>query len=154
MNYEGTNKTISPCKESDSTPPSPLGGRDWGWGKERRHKGPFKERKEIVNAAECLAFGVTDASSKPFYRIFVLPSNTQNMSETKKQEQDFTKEVDEILPTTTKLAQVSCIGDSESYIETHYSLKSGKLQQAVDELLVLEKQTRNVHFLDHLRDLH
>lgn len=48
-----------------------------------------------------------DASSKTTYRIPAPPSINRNMSEQKKQEQDFTKEVDTILPTTTKLAQVS-----------------------------------------------
>ncbi|KAJ6520074.1 PCI domain-containing protein [Mycena sanguinolenta] len=47
------------------------------------------------------------------------------MSDNKKQERDFTPEVDAILPEAASLA------------------KSGKLQAALDKLLVLEKQTRN-----------
>ncbi|THH02597.1 hypothetical protein EW026_g267 [Hermanssonia centrifuga] len=47
------------------------------------------------------------------------------MADPKKQEKDYTKEVDELLPQTKALAQ------------------SAKLQEAVDKLLVLEKQTRN-----------
>jgi 26S proteasome regulatory subunit N5 len=47
------------------------------------------------------------------------------MAEQKKQERDFTPEVDAIIPETTSLAQ------------------SGKLQEALDKLFTLEKQTRN-----------
>ncbi|KAI5124154.1 hypothetical protein M0805_000964 [Coniferiporia weirii] len=47
------------------------------------------------------------------------------MSEMKKQERDFTPEVDDIIPEATALA------------------KGGKLQEAIDSLLILEKQTRN-----------
>ncbi|KAI0785093.1 PCI-domain-containing protein [Abortiporus biennis] len=47
------------------------------------------------------------------------------MAEPKKQEKDFTKEVDAILPEAKALAQ------------------SGKLQEAVDKLYVIEKQARN-----------
>ncbi|KAJ7246272.1 PCI domain-containing protein [Mycena haematopus] len=47
------------------------------------------------------------------------------MSDNKKQERDFTPEVDAILPEAASLA------------------KAGKLQPALDKLLVLEKQTRN-----------
>ncbi|KAJ7897116.1 hypothetical protein B0H14DRAFT_2676954 [Mycena olivaceomarginata] len=47
------------------------------------------------------------------------------MSDNKKQERDFTPEVDALLPEAASLA------------------KSGKLQPAIDKLLVLEKQTRN-----------
>ncbi|KAF5352344.1 hypothetical protein D9756_006037 [Leucocoprinus leucothites] len=47
------------------------------------------------------------------------------MSDNKKQEKDFTSEVDALLPEADKLA------------------KSGKLQDALDKLFVLEKQTRN-----------
>ncbi|KAJ7675365.1 PCI-domain-containing protein [Mycena rosella] len=47
------------------------------------------------------------------------------MSENKKQERDFTPEVDAILPEAASLAT------------------AGKLQEALDKLLVLEKQTRN-----------
>ncbi|KAJ7293085.1 hypothetical protein C8J57DRAFT_1268083 [Mycena rebaudengoi] len=47
------------------------------------------------------------------------------MSDNKKQERDFTPEVDAILPEAASLA------------------KSGKLESALDKLLVLEKQTRN-----------
>ncbi|KAF7347622.1 26S proteasome non-ATPase regulatory subunit 12 [Mycena venus] len=50
---------------------------------------------------------------------------TYIMSDNKKQERDFTPEVDAILPEAASLA------------------KSGKLQPALDKLLVLEKQTRN-----------
>ncbi|KAH7914787.1 hypothetical protein BJ138DRAFT_999316 [Hygrophoropsis aurantiaca] len=47
------------------------------------------------------------------------------MADPKKQEKDFTPEVDALLPITTSLAQ------------------SGKLTEALDKLFVLEKQTRN-----------
>jgi 26S proteasome regulatory subunit N5 len=47
------------------------------------------------------------------------------MSDNKKQEKDFTKEVDALLPDVAALA------------------KSGKLQDALDKLFILEKQTRN-----------
>ncbi|CAK5280619.1 unnamed protein product [Mycena citricolor] len=47
------------------------------------------------------------------------------MSDNKKQERDFTPEVDALLPEAAALA------------------KSGKLQPALDKLLILEKQTRN-----------
>jgi len=47
------------------------------------------------------------------------------MAEHKKQERDFTSEVDAVLPEITSLAQ------------------SGKLQEALDKLFALEKQTRN-----------
>ncbi|KAF8640531.1 hypothetical protein AX17_000193 [Amanita inopinata Kibby_2008] len=47
------------------------------------------------------------------------------MADNKKQEKDFTKEVDEILP------------------QAHTIAKSGKLQDALDKLFALEKQTRN-----------
>ncbi|GAW04386.1 26s proteasome non-atpase regulatory subunit 12 [Lentinula edodes] len=53
----------------------------------------------------------------------VLASST--MSDNKKQEKDFTSEVDALLPETASLA------------------KAGKLQEALDKLAVLEKQTRN-----------
>ncbi|KAJ3825644.1 hypothetical protein F5880DRAFT_1637017, partial [Lentinula raphanica] len=47
------------------------------------------------------------------------------MSDNKKQEKDFTPEVDALLPETASL------------------VKAGKLQEALDKLAVLEKQTRN-----------
>ncbi|EKM61277.1 uncharacterized protein PHACADRAFT_247770 [Phanerochaete carnosa HHB-10118-sp] len=47
------------------------------------------------------------------------------MADPKKQEKDFTKEVDAIVPEAQSIA------------------KAGQLQEAVDKLLVLEKQTRN-----------
>ncbi|KAH9937230.1 PCI domain-containing protein [Fomitopsis serialis] len=47
------------------------------------------------------------------------------MAEQRKQERDFTKEVDELLPETRSLAQ------------------AGKLQEALDKLFAFEKQTRN-----------
>ncbi|KAJ8586527.1 PCI-domain-containing protein [Rhizopogon salebrosus TDB-379] len=47
------------------------------------------------------------------------------MAEVRKQEKDFTKEVDELLPETSTLT------------------KSGQLSDALEKLLVLEKQTRN-----------
>ncbi|KAH9836990.1 PCI-domain-containing protein [Rhodofomes roseus] len=47
------------------------------------------------------------------------------MAEQRKQEKDFTKEVDELLPETKSLAQ------------------AGKLQEALDKLFAFEKQTRN-----------
>ncbi|KAJ3734633.1 hypothetical protein DFJ43DRAFT_1130442 [Lentinula guzmanii] len=47
------------------------------------------------------------------------------MSDNKKQEKDFTSEVDTLLPETSSLA------------------KAGKLQEALDKIAVLEKQTRN-----------
>lgn len=106
MNYDMTNTIISPIKEPEI---APLCSREWGWGKERRDRSVSKEGdSSCTNAAG--PFGVKpDASSKPSYRIFAPPSNTFNMSESKKQEQDFTKEVDQILPPTTKLAKVSYI---------------------------------------------
>ncbi|KAI0931818.1 hypothetical protein AcV5_004788 [Taiwanofungus camphoratus] len=54
-----------------------------------------------------------------------IPYSSYNMSEPKKQERDFTKEVEELLPKTKALAQ------------------SGKLQDALDKLFALEKQARN-----------
>lgn len=76
----------------------------------------------IVSTGTGDLFGAKpDASSKTTYRIPASPSNYRNMSEQKKQEQDFTKEVDAILPTTTKLAQVSSIGRSTSCIEIECS---------------------------------
>ncbi|KAH9898160.1 hypothetical protein C8Q73DRAFT_663927 [Cubamyces lactineus] len=50
---------------------------------------------------------------------------TYNMADPKKQEKDFTKEVDALLPEVQSLAT------------------SGKLQEALDKIYVLEKQTRN-----------
>ncbi|KAI1789766.1 hypothetical protein LXA43DRAFT_1182999 [Ganoderma leucocontextum] len=52
-------------------------------------------------------------------------SPTYIMADPKKQEKDFTKEVDELLPQVQSLAQ------------------SGKLQESLDKIYVLEKQTRN-----------
>ncbi|KAI0361366.1 hypothetical protein OH77DRAFT_1417609 [Trametes cingulata] len=51
--------------------------------------------------------------------------STYNMADPKKQEKDFTKEVDALLPEANSLAT------------------SGKLQEALDKIYVLEKQTRN-----------
>lgn len=73
------------------------------------------------------------------------------MSEPKKQEKDYTKEVDEVLPEAKSLAEVCVCGADETYLNggrpavklTFFS-KSGKLQDAVDKLFALEKQTRNV----------
>ncbi|KAJ7926030.1 PCI domain-containing protein [Mycena leptocephala] len=57
------------------------------------------------------------------------------MSDNKKQERDFTPEVDSILPEAASLA------------------KAGKLQPALDKLLVLEKQTRNAADLNSTKRL-
>jgi hypothetical protein len=74
--------------------------------------------------------------------LFTSPQST--MAEQKKQERDFTPEVDSIIPVTTSLAQVDFI-----YLITPEMLicifpKSGELQDALDRLFALEKQTRNV----------
>ncbi|TBU34673.1 hypothetical protein BD311DRAFT_290970 [Dichomitus squalens] len=53
------------------------------------------------------------------------PYPTYIMADPKKQEKDYTKEVDELLPEVRSLAQ------------------SGKLQEALDKIYILEKQTRN-----------
>ncbi|TFY73481.1 hypothetical protein EWM64_g10531, partial [Hericium alpestre] len=70
-----------------------------------------------------------DAATRQF-SIVHLPSHLSElhdsiMSEPRKQEQDFSKEVDEALPKAQALAQ------------------SGKLQDALDQLFALEKQSRN-----------
>lgn len=54
-----------------------------------------------------------------------LQNTMAEVAATRKQEQDFTKEVDELIPLVNNL------------------LKTGNLQQGLEKLLVLEKQTRN-----------
>ena len=66
------------------------------------------------------------------------------MAEVRKQERDFTKEVDELIPEVTNLAKVCIIlpGLSQSLL-TRMFCQSNKLQEALERLFTLEKQTRN-----------
>lgn len=58
-------------------------------------------------------------------RVLKDPHEIYAMSDNKKQERDYTPEVDALLP------------------ETEALVKSGKLQEAIDKLFVVEKQSRN-----------
>lgn len=67
------------------------------------------------------------------------------MSDNKKQEKDYSKEVDALLPEAEALAKVR---SSQIRIKTGLiSVQGGKLQEALDKILVQEKLTRNVSFL-------
>lgn len=67
------------------------------------------------------------------------------MSDNKKQEKDFTAEVDALLPEADKIAKVRQIRYKSDQVQITFLItQSGKLQEALDKLFVLEKQTRNV----------
>jgi 26S proteasome regulatory subunit N5 len=67
------------------------------------------------------------------------------MADNKKQERDFTVEVDAILPAAESLAKV-CLSLSAPDTWPLTVAQSGQLQDALDKIFVLEKQTRNVRF--------
>ncbi|TCD60049.1 hypothetical protein EIP91_010843, partial [Steccherinum ochraceum] len=73
---------------------------------------------------QSLEFVSAQLPSRPWYTR-PINYNLYNMAEVKKQEKDYTKEVDALLPEAKSLAE------------------SGKLQDALDKLYALEKQTRN-----------
>ena len=88
---------------------------------------------------------------KPPSSIFTSLSNRNRyMADQKKQEKDFTSEVDTILPEATTLAKVSCI-IHQAVPVLITCMQSGKLQDALDKLFALEKQTRNVSLLYSFR---
>ncbi|KIM88567.1 hypothetical protein PILCRDRAFT_813522 [Piloderma croceum F 1598] len=96
--------------------------RNFGWankGKEDRGDAEEGHPKQTDHAS---LFGWR---TRPHTSSYKSPARTRNMAEQKKQERDFTPEVDVIIPEATALAQ------------------SGKLQEALDKLFALEKQTRN-----------
>jgi len=67
------------------------------------------------------------------------------MADNKKQEKDFTKEVDALIPeaeSIIKVCQSHLLHPDLSC--SLFSTKSGKLQDGLDKLFALEKQTRNV----------
>lgn len=70
------------------------------------------------------------------------------MAEVKKQERDFTPEVDALLPETQSLSEVCSLPFRTSRPLTSYvcavTRQSGRLSEALEKLLALEKQTRNV----------
>jgi hypothetical protein len=68
------------------------------------------------------------------------------MSE-KKQEKDFTAEVDALLTEANELAKVSSphlLLRSQAHLLSSNNVQAKKVEDAVEKLLVLEKQTRNV----------
>lgn len=109
MIYEPRNNIISIHEEAVKA--IKTRNREWGWG---TRKGEIQDRgvtKEGNFTGTAGLFGrQPDASSnlkcKSTYTVFTSPSTTRNMAEPKKQERDFTPEVDAILPETTSLAQV------------------------------------------------
>lgn len=74
-----------------------------------------------------------------------VPTRTYDMAEQRKQEKDYTKEVDELLPETRSLAQVCTLPWDACMLLTRVcASQAGKLQDALDKLFAFEKQTRNV----------
>lgn len=65
------------------------------------------------------------------------------MSEAKKQEKDFTLEVEALVKEATDLATVSA-SFTDSILTTLTPMQNGKLPTAIEKLLALEKQARNV----------
>ena len=67
------------------------------------------------------------------------------MSDNKKQEKDFTKEVDVRLPEAAELVKVCVYIGFQSNIRIYLHIpQAGKLQAGLDSIFALEKQTRNV----------
>ena len=66
------------------------------------------------------------------------------MSDNKKQEKDFTKEVDARLPEAAEIVKVCVIDGFQSNILICHDTQVGKLQAGLDTIFALEKQTRNV----------
>ena len=68
------------------------------------------------------------------------------MSQPRKQEKDYTKEVEELKKEVEGIAKV---GRGEGRKVAHTDRQQGNLQQAIDKISALEKQTRNVsdHYL-------
>jgi hypothetical protein len=83
----------------------PITERDFGWAMEK-DRGTAKEgiRKQTGHAS---VFGWRTRPQS--YNLFSSPAKSRNMAEQKKQERDFTPEVDAIIPETTSLAQVSWV---------------------------------------------
>lgn len=93
---------------------------------------------------------VTIFPAQPSY-----PLQLRKMSSDLKQERDYTPEVDLLLPEAAALAKVrSLVACSGS--EAHCRTQAGKLEEAAEKLLALEKQTRNVRacngFRRHIAD--
>ena len=67
------------------------------------------------------------------------------MADNKKQERDFTVEVDALLPDAESLVKVKfSLHTQDTPVDHCHWSQSGKLQDALDKIFVLEKQTRNV----------
>jgi len=66
------------------------------------------------------------------------------MSDNKKQEKDFTKEVDALLPEAAATVKVCFENFPQILLICHDIPQAGKLQAGLDTIFALEKQTRNV----------
>ena len=64
------------------------------------------------------------------------------MADNKKQEKDYTKEVDALLPEAEAIVKVRSIHGRNFRLLINY--QSGKLHEGLDKIFALEKQTRNV----------
>ena len=82
--------------------------KDFGWALKRNRGNTGEGNHKQIDHATLFGWQTRPPSpraSSP-YKSFV---NSRNMAEQKKQERDFTPEVDAIIPETTSLAQVSCV---------------------------------------------
>lgn len=79
----------------------------FGWG--LKSKGGDRGSKTKTGMSHASIFGWTRQAElrSPPQSLFTSPRSTRNMAEHKKQERDYTSEVDAILPELTTLAQVS-----------------------------------------------
>ena len=81
--------------------------RQFGWAKKDRGITEDSNHKQTGHAS-LFGWQTRPRASAP-HNMFSSPANTRNMAEQKKQERDFTPEVDAIIPETTSLAQVSWV---------------------------------------------
>ena len=79
--------------------------RNFGWAQDRSITNEGNRRQ--TGHASLLGWQTRPPSRASPYKIFSIPVNLRNMAEQKKQERDFTPEVNAIIPETTLLAQVS-----------------------------------------------
>lgn len=98
----------------------------WSRAKGNHVSGVFEASQNGKSSIDVSATRQSDSTTRTARQPFLSSlSRKYTMSESRRQEKDHTKDVDELIPQAKSLAQ------------------AGKLQDALDKLLVLEKQTRN-----------
>jgi hypothetical protein len=119
-------------------------GRNFGWAKNKQKDRGITEdgiQKQIdhANLSGWQTRPQTSQASSS-YKIFSSPSNARNMAEQKKQERDFTPEVDAIIPEATSLAEVSRVYSPNIHVLTVLYSRANFRKLLINSWLLKSKQ--------------